>query len=33
MTNKTLSVPDISCAHCERAIKSALQPLAGVEVR
>jgi copper chaperone CopZ len=30
MTTATLSVPDISCAHCERAIKGALVPLAGV---
>jgi copper chaperone CopZ len=30
MTTKTLSVPDISCEHCERAIKGALEPLAGV---
>ena len=31
MTTKTLSVPDISCEHCERAIKGALAPLAGVQ--
>ncbi len=31
MITKTLSVPDISCEHCERAIKNALQPLAGVQ--
>jgi copper chaperone CopZ len=31
MTTKVLSVPDISCAHCERAIKGALEPLAGVQ--
>ena len=31
MTTKTLSVPDISCEHCERAIKGALEPLAGVK--
>ena len=30
MTTKTLIVPDISCAHCERAIKGAVEPLAGV---
>ena len=30
MTTKTLSVPDISCEHCERAIKGALEPLVGV---
>jgi len=32
MTTNVLSVPDISCAHCERAIKGALEPLAGVRV-
>jgi copper chaperone len=32
MTTRTMSVPDISCAHCERAIKGALEPLAGVQV-
>jgi copper chaperone len=31
MTTKILSVPDISCEHCERAIKGALEPLAGVQ--
>jgi len=31
MTKKLLTVPDISCEHCERAIKSALEPLDGVE--
>ena len=31
MTTRTLSVPDISCGHCERAIKGALEPLAGVQ--
>ena len=31
MTTRTLSVPDISCEHCERAIKGALEPLAGVQ--
>jgi copper chaperone len=30
MTTKILSVPDISCEHCARAIKGALEPLAGV---
>jgi copper chaperone len=30
MTSVTLNVPDISCEHCERAITSALAPLAGV---
>ena len=30
MTTKTLSVPDISCQHCEGAIKGAVEPLAGV---
>ena len=32
MTTKTLSVPDISCEHCERAIKGALEPIAGVSL-
>ncbi|HEV8637758.1 MAG TPA: heavy-metal-associated domain-containing protein, partial [Chloroflexota bacterium] len=31
MTTKVLSVPDISCEHCERAIKGALEPLEGVQ--
>ncbi|HVC78808.1 MAG TPA: heavy-metal-associated domain-containing protein [Candidatus Micrarchaeaceae archaeon] len=31
MTKKLLTVPDISCEHCESAIKKALEPLAGVE--
>ena len=31
MTTRTLSVPDISCEHCERAIKGALEPLPGVQ--
>ena len=31
MTKKLLTIPDISCEHCERAIKKALEPLAGVE--
>ena len=32
MTTKVLSVPDISCEHCERAIKGALEPLPGVQL-
>ena len=31
MTTKLLTVPDISCEHCERAITGALSPLPGVE--
>lgn len=31
MHETLLDVPDISCAHCERAITSALGDLAGVE--
>lgn len=31
MTTKILTVPDISCAHCEHAISSALQPIDGIE--
>jgi copper chaperone len=30
MSNVTLSVPDISCEHCERAITNALTPVEGV---
>ena len=30
MSNTTLSVPDISCEHCERTITEALTPLEGV---
>jgi len=31
MTQVTLSVPDISCAHCKNSIEGALAPLDGVE--
>jgi copper chaperone CopZ len=31
MTKKVLSVPNISCEHCERAIKGALETLEGVD--
>ena len=30
MTTETLSVPDISCDHCQRTIESALGGLPGV---
>jgi len=30
MATTTLSVPDISCEHCERTITQALSPLEGV---
>lgn len=30
MATTTLSVPDISCEHCERTITEALTPLEGV---
>ena len=30
MTRKVLSVPDISCDHCERAIVGAVTPISGV---
>ena len=30
MTDITLSVPDISCAHCKSSIEGALVPLDGV---
>jgi copper chaperone len=34
MTQVTLTVPDISCSHCEATVKGALAPLPGVsEVR
>jgi copper chaperone len=31
MARTTLTVPDISCEHCERTITEALTPLEGVE--
>ena len=31
MTTTVLTVPDISCSHCERTIVNALGPLEGVE--
>jgi len=31
MTKMVLTVPDISCAHCERAITNALEPVEGVK--
>lgn len=31
MTKVTLTVPEISCEHCERAITDALAPQAGVK--
>ena len=31
MAKIVMDVPDISCEHCERAIKGALEPLAGVQ--
>lgn len=31
MTRKTLTVPDISCEHCEHTILEALTPLHGIE--
>ena len=30
MTQKTLSVPDISCGHCKSSIEGAVNPLDGV---
>ena len=30
MTQKTLSVPDISCGHCKTSIEGAVTPLEGV---
>jgi copper ion binding protein len=32
MTTETLSVPDISCDHCQRTIETALGRLPGVRV-
>ena len=31
MTETTISVPDISCDHCQKTIEGALRPLPGVE--
>lgn len=31
MTKMVLTVPDISCSHCERAITKALEPVEGIE--
>ena len=31
MTRAVLSVPNISCGHCERAITEALEPQAGIQ--
>jgi copper chaperone len=31
MNAMTLSVPDISCAHCKMSIEGAVRPLAGVD--
>lgn len=31
LSSATLSIPAISCAHCARAIESALAPVAGVQ--
>lgn len=30
MTTRLLTVPDISCEHCERTIKGALTPVDGI---
>ena len=30
MTSRVLTVPDISCSHCERTIVNALEPLEGI---
>jgi copper chaperone CopZ len=29
MTRAVLDVPDISCEHCERTVRSTLEPMAG----
>lgn len=31
MAQAVLNVPDISCEHCERAIKGALTPVEGIQ--
>ena len=31
MAKTVLHVPDISCEHCERTVKEALTPIAGVQ--
>jgi copper ion binding protein len=31
MTNRTLSVPEISCGHCKSSIEAAVAPLDGVD--
>jgi copper chaperone len=31
MAKTILHVPDISCEHCERTVKEALRPIAGVQ--
>jgi len=31
MTTQTLTVPDISCAHCKMSIEGAVRPLQGVD--
>ena len=32
MSRVVLTVPDISCGHCEETVKQALQPLTGVRL-
>ena len=31
MTRAVLEVPDISCEHCERTVRSALEPMSGIQ--
>jgi copper chaperone len=31
MTNRTLTVPEISCGHCKQSIEAAVAPLEGVD--
>ncbi len=31
MSTMTLSVPDVSCAHCKMSIEGAVRPLTGVD--
>jgi len=32
VTRAVLEVPNISCEHCERTVRSTLEPIAGVQV-
>jgi copper chaperone len=32
VTRVVLEVPDISCEHCERTVRSTLEPMSGIQV-